>query len=149
MPNKTLISEPVGSRKNQVGSEGPLTVYYDGECPVCRMEVGYYRRIDAAGAIAWSDIALLRDDELPKDKSRRELLGIFHAWRADGGWATGVDAFAEIWSRLPRFWRFAWVFRTPVMRQVAQLFYRGFLAWQRRDRARRQRISEKSHVASG
>ena len=129
--------------------KAPLTVFYDGDCPVCRMEVKYYRRIDASGAIAWMDITSMVDDDLPAGKSRGDLLGIFHARRDDGGWATGVDAFAAIWSRLPGFRHLAWLFRMPVIRQVAEFGYRGFLAWQRRDRARRERLSRENAPAGG
>lgn len=126
-----------------------LQVYYDGECPICRFEVEFYRSVDRPCRIDWVNITELGDEHLPKSKSREQLLGVFHARTGDDNWVTGVDAFAVIWSVLPGFCRFAWVFRTPVLRQAAQLFYRGFLAWQRRDRARRQQMSGERHAASG
>lgn len=51
----------------------------------------------------------------------------------------GVDAFGAIWSQLPLLRRFAWLFRFPVSRHFALIFYSLFLAWQRMDRTRRQR----------
>lgn len=114
------------------------TVYYDGECPVCRMEVAFYRRIDTNGHVAWQDITSLGENELPFGKNREDLLGVFHARNSENDWETGVDAFAAIWSQLPMFRWFAWVFRVPILRLLAKACYQLFLTWQRRDRARRQ-----------
>lgn len=126
-------------------SSMPLSVWYDGQCPVCRQEVALYRRIDKRHLIDWIDIGTLSDEQVPPGKSRDELLGRFHArstsnnGQHDGGdgYRTGVDAFAAIWRRLPGLNRLAFVFRTPGLRQLAQLAYLGFLKWQRRHRARR------------
>lgn len=114
-----------------------LCVCYDGDCPVCRQEVALYSRIDKQQQIAWIDIVALADSELPANKSRTDLLGKFHAREHNGPWHVGVDAFAAIWDQLPVLRRLAFLFRTPGIRQLAELSYRGFLKWQRRHRARR------------
>ena len=114
-----------------------LAVWYDGDCPVCRQEVALYSRIDRERRIDWIDIVGLTDPQLPEGKSRADLLGRFHARKNDGPWQIGVDAFADIWAKLPGLRWGAFLFRTPLIRQAAQLFYLGFLRWQRRHRARR------------
>ncbi|MDP2119491.1 MAG: DUF393 domain-containing protein [Hoeflea sp.] len=119
----------------------PLSVWYDGECPVCRQEVTLYRRIDRENQIDWIDIVALTDAQLPAGKSRADLLGRFHARQDDGPWQVGVDAFAAIWGKLPGLKWGAFLFRTPLIRQAAQLAYLGFLRWQRRHRARRAQIN--------
>ena len=118
-------------------TQAPLTVYYDGDCPVCRVEVDLYRRF--GDAVEWIDIERLPDEALPKP--RAELLGRFHARRKDGSWAVGVDAFQAIWRVLPYWKRAAWAFDVPGLRGATELAYKGFLRWQRRDRARRQTAS--------
>jgi predicted DCC family thiol-disulfide oxidoreductase YuxK len=130
----------------------PLTVWYDGECPVCRQEVALYRRMDRHELIDWVDIGALADNELPKGKSREDLLGRFHTrprspgGEADqsgtGGYLIGVDAFAAIWLRLPWLRRGAFLFHTPGIRQLAKLAYLGFLKWQRGHRARREAVAK-------
>ncbi len=126
-------------------SKPGIEVFHDGDCPVCRIEVRFYGRIDKAGAIRWTDITSLADAALPYGKSRAELLGRFHVRelspQAAGRWSIGVDAFARIWRELPVFRRFAWIFAVPGIRQLAQLFYLGFLRWQARDRARRESLT--------
>jgi len=126
-------------------SSGPRTgdpvieVFHDGDCPVCRLEVGYYGRLDRAGRIDWIDITALTDAQLPAGKSRDDLLGRFHVREIGGDkWHVGVDAFARIWRELPYWRHFAFLFSVPGLRGLAELGYRGFLRWQRWHRARRQ-----------
>ena len=118
-------------------STHPIDVFYDGHCPVCVMEVGWYGRVDRDGTIRWIDIMTLGDGELPVGKSRDDLLRRFHVRDEGGDWHVGVDAFARIWQALPGLHHIAFVFRLPVIRPVAELAYRGFLRWQRWHRARR------------
>ena len=113
-----------------------IEVFHDGDCPVCRLEIAFYRRIDRSGRIAWTDIVPLAVHELPEGKSRAELLGRFHVRDLDApdSWHVGVDAFARIWRTLPGFKWFAWIFAVPGIRQLAQLAYLGFIRWQARRR---------------
>ena len=80
-----------------------ITVFYDGACGLCRREVAFYRRLDWRGRIAWADVA--RDDAAlrlcPID--RKTARARLHLARADGGLASGAEAFVEIWRRLPGF----------------------------------------------
>ena len=114
-----------------------IEVWFDGECPVCRMEVGWYRAMDRQGRIAWTDITALADSELPPDKSREDLLNRFHVRDVDGRWHVAVDAFARIWRELPVLRHLAFLFTVPGLRQAAGLFYRLFLKWQRWHRQHR------------
>ncbi len=127
-----------GAHVSEPAAGDRLAVYYDGECPVCRIEVAFYRRLDRAGRIDWRDVWALADDRMPVGKSRDDLLRVFHVIDRGGHWVVGVDAFAAIWRELPVFRRFWWLFKIPLIRQAAQAAYRLFLAWQRRDRARRE-----------
>lgn len=120
------------------GSEDKTTVFYDGDCPVCRFEIDQYQRLDRASNVAWVDISETSDKALPEGKSREALLGAMHVKGADGAWHIGVDGFAETWRALPGFRRVAWIFAVPGVRQVAELAYRLFLIWQRSDRKRRE-----------
>lgn len=132
-------------------NQTPLTVWYDGECPVCRQEVALYRRMDRHELIDWVDIGALDDTELPPGKSRNDLLGRFHtrpvtteadSGSIENGYLIGVDAFAAIWQRLPWLRRGAFLFHTPGIRQLAKLGYLGFLKWQRGHRARREAVAK-------
>lgn len=114
-----------------------INVYYDGDCPICQMEVRWYKKLQRDGSIEWIDILALTDDQLPDAKTRDTLLGKFHVREDDGSWYIGVDAFARIWRNLPYLRHGAFVFQLPVIRQIAGIGYLAFLRWQRWDRKRR------------
>ncbi|MEC8852758.1 MAG: DCC1-like thiol-disulfide oxidoreductase family protein, partial [Pseudomonadota bacterium] len=35
----------------------PLTIFYDGGCPLCAREIAFYRRRAGAGRLDWIDVA--------------------------------------------------------------------------------------------
>jgi predicted DCC family thiol-disulfide oxidoreductase YuxK len=99
------------------------TVYFDGSCPLCRAEIGYYRRTDQDGSLCFVDVskagAAVPDGQLAMDR--------FHVRAGDGRVLSGAAAFVEVWSRLPR-WRWAArVASLPGALAVLELGYRMFL----------------------
>jgi predicted DCC family thiol-disulfide oxidoreductase YuxK len=114
------------------------TVLYNGSCPVCRMEIEHYRRLDrdADAALAWQDIAVPGAETpshgLYAEAMRRRL----HVVDADGGVLVGVPAFARIWEHLPRYRWLAGLVGSPVVRTLAAQLYepvaKGLYAWDRR-----------------
>lgn len=81
------------------------TVYFDGSCPLCRAEIGYYRREDSAGAFSFVDISAI-DASLPFRLTQQSAMQRFHVLDGDGRLLSGAAAFVEVWSRLPG-WRWA------------------------------------------
>ncbi len=87
-------------------------VFYDGGCPVCRREIGFYQRLDRKkGAIDWRDITrepeALEGTGVDLDTAMRR----FHVRDVEGRMRTGVDAFALVWEHLPGWWLLARVVR--------------------------------------
>ncbi|GMG84100.1 hypothetical protein LNKW23_33140 [Paralimibaculum aggregatum] len=80
-------------------SRAARIVYYDGDCPVCRREIGWYRAMRGAGGIAWIDIARA-DAALPEGRDRAALLRRFTIARRDGRLVSGAEAFAALWRGL-------------------------------------------------
>ena len=74
-----------------------LTVWYDGDCPLCRREISLMRRLDRRGAIDFVDAAT-GTGGCPID--RRDLLARFHALE-DGKMLSGAEAFAAMWRAIP------------------------------------------------
>ncbi|WP_431271372.1 thiol-disulfide oxidoreductase DCC family protein [Dankookia sp. P2] len=103
--------------------EAPLTVFYDGGCPVCTREVALYRdRIGAAG-LDWVDVSRAA----PEGLDQQAALARIHARLPDGRLVSGAAAFAAIWQRVPGFrWLGRLVAWAPVA-PLAELGYRGFL----------------------
>jgi predicted DCC family thiol-disulfide oxidoreductase YuxK len=100
-----------------------IQILYNGACPVCRAEIHHYR------AQAEAVDAPLRFDDLTAvdlgpwnmtcDQAARRL----HARLPDGRIASGVEAFALIWERLPRYKWLAALVRLPVANRIAAFAY--------------------------
>ncbi|HEY4329010.1 MAG TPA: DUF393 domain-containing protein, partial [Phycisphaerae bacterium] len=78
-----------------------LQVFYDGGCPICRREVGYYRRRDRLGRIEWVDIAAEGFDAREYGLDAVRVHQVMHVRMGDGRVFTEVRAFVKIWEALP------------------------------------------------
>lgn len=123
-----LVSSPFDNPEIRLESEPPKsTVYYDGSCPLCRAEIGYYRRKDRAGVLCFVDVSG-GDALAPEGITRERAMERFHVRSSDGRVLSGAAAFVEIWSRLPK-WR--WAARAaslPGALAALELGYRIFLS---------------------
>lgn len=43
-----------------------LSVFYDGDCPLCQREIAFYRRRSGAERIRWIDVASCDEAVLPR-----------------------------------------------------------------------------------
>lgn len=102
------------------------TVYFDGSCPLCRAEIGYYRRTDQDGALCFVDVSEA-GAAVPDGLTQQRAMDRFHVRAGDGRVLSGAAAFVEVWSRLPR-WRWAArVASLPGGLAILELGYRIFL----------------------
>ena len=99
------------------------TVYFDGDCPVCRKEIAHYQRQRGAEAIAWIDASNCEDEALGTGVDRATLLRRFHVREADGRLASGAAAFIAIWRRLPAF---TWLAMLGSFRPVLAVLDAGY-----------------------
>jgi len=131
------------SAEAETGTEAGLTTYYNGACPVCRTEIEHYQGIDARHDIGlgWHDVSQgcggLAIFGIDPDTATRRLYAIDEKGRLHAG----VNAFIEVWRRLPGYRWLAALVALPGVRQVAGLVYEGGLApllyrWNRWRRAR-------------
>ena len=102
------------------------TVFFDGSCPLCRAEIGYYRRKDQAGALCFVDVS--QPGAMTLEWINQQLaMERFHVRARDGRVLSGAAAFVEVWTRLPK-WR--WAARAaslPGALTALELGYRMFL----------------------
>ncbi|MCX7354915.1 MAG: thiol-disulfide oxidoreductase DCC family protein [Sandarakinorhabdus sp.] len=102
------------------------TVYFDGSCPLCRAEIGYYQRKDQYSALCFVDIS--EPGGIPPEGITQErAMKRFHVRASDGRVLSGAAAFVEVWTRLPR-WR--WAARLaglPGVTPLLEVGYRLFL----------------------
>ena len=102
------------------------TIYYDGECPLCRAEVAHYARKGVAGALRLVDVADVTTP-LPEGTDRAALLGRFHVRTPDDRLVSGAAAFVEVWRALPGWRRLAGLARIPGVTLALEGAYRVFL----------------------
>ena len=101
------------------------TVYFDGSCPLCRAEIGYYRGADRDGALCFIDVSQT-DAAVPEGFTQRLAMERFHVRAGNGEILSGAAAFVEVWARLPG-WRWAAAAATlPGATAALELGYRAF-----------------------
>lgn len=109
-----------------VNVRAPVSVFFDGSCPLCQREVRMYRKIASSVPIHWIDVSSTLQENTT-GRSCAELMTRFHVRTADGVLLSGARAFIALWLLFPG-WR--WLGRLgslPLMPTVLELLYRGFL----------------------
>jgi predicted DCC family thiol-disulfide oxidoreductase YuxK len=112
----------------------PLTVLYDGGCPLCRREIGVYRGLRSEASVCYADVSDATVP-LPPGTTREQLLARFHVRDRDGSLISGAPAFLALWAALPGWRWLALLGRLPGAVWVMERLYRLFL----RARPRMQR----------
>ena len=123
------VPEPAGQTASQIDNKTPpLTVLYDGACPLCRREIGLYRGLQANTPVCFADISDTTQP-LPPGTTREELLARFHVRSGDGKLLSGAQAFVALWAALPGWRWLALLGRLPGAGWVMERCYRFFLRW--------------------
>ncbi len=100
-----------------------LTVWHDGNCPLCQKEIALMRRLDRRGNIQFID-ATSETADCPLD--RRELLNRFHA-REGNQIYSGAAAFAAMWRAIPVLRPLGEIARFPLILRALEFLYGHFL----------------------
>ena len=107
-------------------SAPPLTVLYDGACPLCRREIGIYRGLRTSAPVCFADVSDAAQP-LPPGTTREQLLARFHVRDADGRLLSGAQAFLALWETLPGWRWLARIGRLPGVAWAMERVYRLFL----------------------
>ena len=101
-----------------------LTVYFDGSCPMCRAEVGVYRRLPEAAQIDWVDVSAAQD---LGGLSCQAAMARFHVRDCQGRLFSGAAAFSRMWRVFPGWRWLGWLSAWPPMSWLSEGAYRLFL----------------------
>lgn len=101
-------------------------MWYDGACPVCRREIGWYRGMRGAEGIDWIDVSA-PDAPLPEGRDRAALLRRFTVRRRDGRLADGAEGFAALWRALGPTRLLGRLADREPFRTLGEAAYRAFL----------------------
>jgi predicted DCC family thiol-disulfide oxidoreductase YuxK len=80
----------------------PLTLLYDGQCPVCRLEMDELRTQDRHGRLRFEDISAPGFDAETWGATAAELDALMHAVDAQGHTWRGVPALREAYTAVGR-----------------------------------------------
>ena len=103
------------------------TVYHDGECPICNVEINQMKKLDKTNKIKWVDIT--------KDQAALDAAGLtyqqtmdrIHVQDSNQVMQTGVVGFLSVWEHLPYFRRAVPIIRkTPFLLPLMEWGYVKF-----------------------
>jgi predicted DCC family thiol-disulfide oxidoreductase YuxK len=103
-----------------------ITVFFDGECPLCRREVAALRRLDRGrNRIGLLDIAAPDFDPHRLGLQHDALMSRIHGQLPDGRIVEGVEVFRRAYAAVGLGWLLAWT-RWPGLSRLADAGYRWF-----------------------
>jgi predicted DCC family thiol-disulfide oxidoreductase YuxK len=103
----------------------PLTLYYDGRCPLCQAEMLYLQHRDHLGLLNCVDITLNDFDANATGLSCERAMASIHGRMENGDWVTGVAVFAAAYERVG-LRRMAWLLSRPTLQPVLGWGYARF-----------------------
>ncbi|MBI3356410.1 MAG: DUF393 domain-containing protein [Nitrospirae bacterium] len=109
----------------------PLTVFFDGERPICTREIALMNRLDRQRQLAFCDFSRPDYDATSIGFAPSELGRVIHARWADGSVITGVDVFRAMWEAVG----LGFLARLSRLALVEPLVLRAY-AWFARNRLR-------------
>lgn len=123
----TAPGDPGASARVIGGPGRPYTVIYDGNCRVCGRLVRMLASWDRHGIleITPSQVPGVRA-RFPWIRARAYEESVQVVRGADGTTWQGAAAIEAIIDAMPKGWAIAWVFRIPLVRPLAERFYRWF-----------------------
>ena len=75
-------------------------VYFNNSCSICRFEINHYKKLE--NNLEWIDISTDKKSKKDTAKNAKELLRRLHTVKNNKVYS-GVDAFIEMWSEIPRY----------------------------------------------
>jgi predicted DCC family thiol-disulfide oxidoreductase YuxK len=102
-----------------------IEVYFDGACPLCRREVDLLRKLDRAGRIRFTDIAVASFDPATAGIPMAALMARIHGRLPSGDLVEGVEVFRRLYTAVG-FGRLVAFTRLPGIRHALDLAYAIF-----------------------
>ncbi|CAB3761990.1 thiol-disulfide oxidoreductase DCC family protein [Paraburkholderia humisilvae] len=106
-----------------MASKASLTLYFDGNCPICIAEVHRLRRWDQHDQIRFIDIRQPDFDPTLLGVNLAALNRQLHGWTSDGHWVTGIDSIIAAYRLTGQGWRVA-PLHAPLLHRASQVVYR-------------------------
>ena len=102
-----------------------LTVFFDGECPLCRQEIATLKKRDKHHRLDLEDIHAADFESRFPHINRQQANDRLHGQLADGEMLYGLDVTVAAWQRVGAH-QWLKILRWPVIRWFADIAYLGF-----------------------
>ena len=100
LSQKTPVFHPEESPLSPSAKPYPLTVYFDGECPICRREIDLMKMLNRRERLQFIDFSNSNYRPTDHGLNQCDLGRVIHASWSDGTFLTGVDVFREMWEAI-------------------------------------------------
>jgi predicted DCC family thiol-disulfide oxidoreductase YuxK len=119
----------------------PLTVFFDGACPICAREIALMKWLDRRRQLEFCDFSTQEYDAASSGFAASDLATVIYARWSDGSVITGVEVFRAMWEAVGlRF-----LARLSRLSVVEPLVLKAY-AWFARNRLR---LTGRSHACTG
>ena len=115
-----LAYAPMQNTTTSVAPE--LTLYYDGQCPLCVAEIDFLQSRNAQGQLAFVDVTQTGFEAAGHNISCEAAMAQIHGRTADGQVLVGVPVFAAAY-RLAKLPVLAWILSRRWLMPVLQPAY--------------------------
>ena len=99
-----------------------LTIFYDGQCPLCLAEMRQLKKYDTSAQLVLAD---LHDADFAVNYphiDRPRAMRMLHAQLENGAMLYGLDVTCKAWSIVGRH-RWLAILRWPLIRKLADIIY--------------------------
>lgn len=108
-----------------------VEVFFDGDCPLCKREINWLKKLDRQRRVQFTDIAtsnfVASDYRLTQQQFMAEIQGRL----ADGTWISGVEVFRQLYAAIG-LGGLVWCTRLPGLKQLLEVSYRFFARYRLR-----------------
>ena len=119
----------------------PLTIFFDGACPICNREIALMKRLDRRRQLEFCDFSAQEYDAASSGFAAADLGAVIHARWADGTVIAGVEVFRAMWEAVG----LGFLARLSRHSLVEPLVLKAY-AWFARNRLR---LTGRSHACTG
>ena len=126
-----------------------FTVFYDGACPLCSIEINQLKKHDEHAKLGFVDINQPDFDLQYPDLDWQAMNQKIHGQTQDGQWLVGLDVTHKAWSLVGKGWLYA-PLRWPVISWFADKVYLVFARYRHQIAyfiTRKKRVENKPHQA--
>ena len=102
-----------------------LTIFYDGGCPLCAIEMRHLKRLNQDNKLGFVDIMAADFHQRFPELDWQALNDRIHAMQADGTMLIGLDVTYEAWRLVGKGWLYA-PLRWPLVKPLADYFTKAF-----------------------